>query len=329
MGWFGMDAWKGAVTKPATPCSYWKGEDMKPTGIEHLSAEDAAIIHELYQELNIAVVKRLAKGQEIKFYIETVQGEKQLLRINDMKYYDWLVSDFRMYEYVAKSGINISRPVSMGSFRDKTLSYQLYTWLDGEDLIEALPRMSPAGQYSAGIKSGALMRKLHALPPENEAELWGIRFGRKVQDIIQTYNDKLEKFQDAGLLVRYLQDNQELFDKRPQTFTHGDWNTENLIFTPDGQIGIIDLSGENDYGDPWWEFWLIPHDLNSSAHFYSGQINGYFMGEPPTEFFRLLSYYNAYGTLKWSPENAKIIQNWFDDMQNPIPIWYLSDCTAV
>ena len=295
---------------------------MKPTGIECLSAEDTSIIYELSKEIDIAVVKRLSKGQEIKFYIETMQGEKRLLRINGMEHYDWLEGDFRMYEYVAKAGINVSRPISMGSFRDKTLSYQLYTWLDGEDLVEALPRMNPAQQYSAGIKSGTLMRKLHAMPPENETESWSVRFGRKVQYIIQTHSDKLEKFKDIALLVRYLQENQELFYKRPQTFTHGDWNTENLIFTPDGQIGIIDLSGENDYGDPWWEFCLIPHDLNSSAHFYSGQINGYFNGKPLIEFFRLLAYYNAYGTLKWAPENAKIILNWFDDMKNPVPIWY-------
>jgi|GEM_PF-973101 len=309
---------------------------MKPIGFNKLSPEDADIILELSQKLSIAVVERLAKGCERKFYIETMQGEKRLLRINDMEHYDWLEDDFRMYEYVAASGISVSRPVNMGSFREGTLSYQLYTWLDGEDLIAALPHMSHAEQFSAGIKSGTLMRKLHTLPPENETEPWGIRFGRKVQKIIQSYNDKPGKSKGVDLLVRYLRDNQELLDNRPQTFTHGDWNTENLIFTPDGQIGIIDLSGENDYGDPWWEFWLIPCDLNLSAHFYTGQIKGYFEGEPPLEFFRLLSYYIAFSTLEFlcdltgegDPESVKCVLNWFDDMRNPIPAWYFSQVIA-
>ena len=87
---------------------------------------------------------------------------------------------------------------------------------------------------------------------------------------------------------------------------------------------MIDLSGENDYGDPWWEFWMIPHDLNSSAHFYTGQIKGYFENNPPPEFFQLLSYYTAYSTLKWSPENAQCVLYWFDNMRNPVPAWYLS-----
>ena len=303
---------------------------MKPTGIENLSAEDAAVILELSQQLNIAIVKRLAKGHEMKFYVETTLGEKQLLRIeDDIEYYHWLVDDFRMYEYVAKSGICVSRPICMGTFRDGTMAYQLYTWLDGEDFVDALSNMNPAEQFSAGVKSGVLMRELHTLPPINETKPWKMRFGRKVHDIMQTYRDKPDNSNSVDLLVQYLYDNQELLDNRPQTFTHGDWSADNLILTPDGQIGIIDLSGEHDYGDPWCEFWAIPHDLNSSAHFYTGQIKGYSDGEPPIEFFRLLAYYNAYGTLKWSPENANIILNWFDDMRNNIPIWYLKDYTVL
>ena len=304
---------------------------MKSTLFNNLSAEDADMILALSKKLDIAAAERLAKGHERKFCVETAQGEKRLLRIGDMEHYDWLEGDFRMYEHVAQSGIRVSRPISMGSFREGTSSYQLYTWLDGEALIAALPRMSRAEQLSAGMKSGALMRKLHALPPMRETEPWGIRFGRNVQRIIQSYHDKPVKCQGVDLLVRYLRDHQELLDKRPQTFTHGDWNAENLIFAPDGQIGIIDLSGGKDSGDPWWEFGLIPCDLNSSAHFYTGQIKGYFEGEPPLEFFELLSYYIAFRTLEFldeltgddDPESVKCVLNWFDDMQNPVPAWYL------
>lgn len=298
--------------------------------LNNISYEDTGIILELSQKLGIVVVKRLAKGHERKFYVETTQGEKRLLRIGGTEHYDWLENDFRMYEYIASSGINVMKPISMGTLREGTLSYQLYTWFDGEDLGEALPRMSHKEQFSAGIKSGTLMRKLHALPPMNETEPWEIRFGRKVQDIIQSYNDKSIKSREGDLLARYLQDNQKLLNNRPQTFTHGDWNAENLMFTPDGQIGIIDLSGENDYGDPWWEFRDMPCDLNSSAHFYIGQIKGYFEGEPPTEFFRLLSYYIAFGALEslcdfngdGVAEYVKAVLSWFDDMRNSVPTWY-------
>jgi len=293
---------------------------------KNLSPEDTGIILELSQKLDIAVAKCLAKGHEQKFYIETTQGEKRMLRIWDAESRIWLEGDTRMYEYVAAAGINISQPVDVDAFCGGALSYQLFTWLDGEDLIDALPRMNPNEQFLTGIKTGQLMRKLHTLPPRQgcDIESWELRFGRKLQTIIEPYKEKPSKSQAVDLLLQYLQDNQELLDNRPQTFTHGDWDTENLIYTPDGQIGIIDLSGANDYGDPWLDFWHTPHDLNQSPQFYIGQIKGYFEGEPPLEFFRLLSYYIAFVTLEWNPDKAKCILDWFDGMRNPVPTWYLS-----
>jgi serine/threonine-protein kinase len=256
-----------------------------------------------------------------------------MLRIAEIEGYKYLQSDARWYEHVAAAGINVMRLVGMDIFHGGTLAYQLFTWFDGEDVWTALQRMSHAEQFATGYKAGAVLRKIHALPLLYGTEPWGIRFKRKMQEKIQFYNDKPIKFREGDLIVRYLQDNQELLDNRPQTFTHGDWNTENLMFCPDGQIGIIDLSGEHDYGDPWWGFWLIPHDLNSSAHFYTGQIKGYFEGEPPMEYFRLFSYYLAFSTLEFlcdytgedDPENVRTVLSWFDDMRNPVPTWYLRD----
>lgn len=56
----------------------------------NLSPEDTGIILELSEKLDIAFAKRLAKGHEQKFYIETSRGEKQLLRINDIEHYKWV-----------------------------------------------------------------------------------------------------------------------------------------------------------------------------------------------------------------------------------------------
>ena len=301
---------------------------MKPTGFNKLSPEDAGIILELSQKLDITVAKRLAMAQERKFYVETAPGEKRLLRIGGTEHYDWLENEFRMYECIATAGINVMRPVSMGTFREGTLSYQLYTWLDGEDLVTALPRMSPAEQFAVGEQCGAAARKIHSLSPLYDAEPWGIRFKREVQDKIQSYNNNPVKSQSGDLLVRYLQDNEELLDNRPQTFTHGDWNTCNLMLSPDGQIGVIDIGGGNNCNDPWWEFWEITDDASTQAHFYTGQIKGYFKSEPPAEYFPLLAYYMSFGRLKWEYDYQCLL-NWFDDMRNPMPTWYLKDYTAV
>jgi len=103
------------------------------------------------------------------------------------------------------------------------------------------------------------------------------------------------------------------------------------MFTTDGQIGVIDLGWGNNYNDPWWDFKEMSFPNILPAQFLTGQIKGYFKGEPPFEFFRLLSYYIAFGALESLRdtsrtdyfEEVKIALNTFDDMQNPVPTWYL------
>ena len=219
---------------------------MKPTGFNNLSAEDAAVILELAPMLNIAAVRRVGPSER-KFYIETTQGEKWLLRVAPTKDYRWIKNDGG-YEYMATVGINVSLQESEDFFGDGAWVYQLWTWINGEDLSVALPRMSPAEQFAVGIKCGEAARKIHSLPPMDDPEPWKIRCRRSVQKIIQSYNDKSCKSREGDLLVRYLQDNQKLLDNRPTTFIKGDWNTGNLMITPDGRIWLIDR-GEYS-GDP-------------------------------------------------------------------------------
>lgn len=291
---------------------------MKPTGINNLSVEDTAAILELSPMLDITFVNPIG-ASERKFYIETKQGIKRLLRITPIKDYNWVKNDDRGYEYMATVGINVSRQVSEGLFSDGAFVYQLWIWIEGEDLSKALPRMSHAEQFAVGIKCGEAARKIHSLPPMDDYEPWGIRYRRNVQDRIQSYNNSNNKSQSCDLLIRYLLDNMELMDNRPTTFIKGDWNTGNLMITPDDNIWLIDR-GE-DSGDPWREFWEISGDADEMPHYYTGLINGYFEGEPPAEYFPLFAFYIAKGYLDWGYD-PECVLNWFDDMRNPVPIWY-------
>jgi len=82
-----------------------------------------------------------------------------------------------------------------------------------------------------------------------------------------------------------------------------------------------------------------------STHFATGQLRGYFGGspsqglEPPIEFFKLLAFYIASNTLSsiyWAVpfgqsdldtmmKQAQDVLKWYDNMQNPVPSWYLKD----
>jgi len=271
-----------------------------------------------------------------KYYIETVNGEKLLLRVAGIDEYERKKAEYIMLEKVALLDVIISRPVDFGICNDGKNVYSLLEWIDGKDVAEILPGLSEAEQYELGVKSGELLRKLHSIPAPNDTENWGIRFKRKVQNWLNGYNARPEAHSETGeMIIRYLEENSHVLEKCSQTFIHGDYNIENMIFTPDGEIGAIDFNSFNSsYGDPWWDLntmvWIEPF----YPSFYTGQIRGLFNGEPPTEFWNVFSYYLAYDALAaiTEPYEANGIQDimgllqnilsWTDHFRNPVPSWY-------
>jgi serine/threonine-protein kinase len=100
-------------------------------------------------------------------------------------------------------------------------------------------------------------------------------------------------------------------------------------------LRIIDFD-RYDFGDPWEEFNRIVWSAAASPVFATGQLQGYFGGDPPLLFFRLLAFYIASNTLSsiyWAVpfgtsdldtmmQQSQDVLEWFDQMRNPVPIWY-------
>jgi hypothetical protein len=111
-----------------------------------------------------------------------------------------------------------------------------------------------------------------------------------------------------------------------------------MIISADKRLSIIDWN-RPDYGDPWEEFNRIVWSAQCSPYFATGQLRGYFGGEPPIEFFKLLALYIASNTLSsiyWAipfgqsevdtmMNQSQDVLSWYDNMQNPVPTWYLVD----
>ena len=138
-------------------------------------------------------------------------------------------------------------------------------------------------------------------------------------------------------VLDYIEKNRSLLKTRPQCVGFDDFNVFNMMFA-DNCVVLIDFERYN-IGDPWEEFCDIVWSVKYSQHFATGQVHGYFNGEPPTEFFKLLALYIAdYLFAFWRLHpittefghdvTMKLSQNvlrWFDSMENPVPTWYLTD----
>ncbi|MCL2774706.1 MAG: phosphotransferase [Oscillospiraceae bacterium] len=275
-----------------------------------------------------------------KYCVETSNGQRMLLRVSDITEFDRKKVEYGMMERVYGFGVLTSEPIEFGLCNNGENCYSLSGWLDGKNAEEVLPFMSETEQYVFGLKAGEILREIHTLSAPENAEPWCDWFYRKVQGRIDFYNANSIKSENADIIVRYLQKNKRLLDGRPQAFNHGDFNKSNLMVTPDGQIGVIDFNCYNkDHGDPWWEFDPTNWGNEANKHYCTGLIKGYFTGEPPQEFFNLFSYYLAYDALaalcdtsvgnQGKPEEGirhlKNILRWFDNMNNPVPSWYIKD----
>ena len=273
-----------------------------------------------------------------KYYIETVMDEKLLLRIADISAYDNKNSEFEMMKRIAESGVPMSEPVDIGICDNNKSVYTLLTWCDGEDAEFVLPKMTDREQYDIGLNSGHILREIHNISAPPEQEQWETRFNRKTDDKIKKYNDCGIKIDGGDKIIAYIEANRHLLEERPQCFQHGDYHVGNMIISPEGKLNIIDFN-RNDYGDPWEEFNRIVWSAAVSPHFATGQLNGYFNGRPPLQFFRLLAFYissNTLSSIYWAipfgeaqvnvmKKQAADVLTWFDGMNNPTPSLYLED----
>lgn len=289
---------------------------------------------------SLKTIETVNKGwsEDKKYYIQTLDGRELLLRVADISQYDRKKAEFELMSQAVRLGVPMSQPVDFGICNNKNNVYSLLTWCPGIDAGEVLPRLSETEQYLLGVRSGEILKRLHSIPAPETQEEWGSRFSRKTSIKLKKYMDCGLRFAGDDKIINYLENNEHLLSGRPQCYQHGDYHVGNMIISTENTLYIIDFN-RADFGDPWEEFNRIVWSAAVSPNFATGQLNGYFEGEPPIEFFRLLAFYISSNTLSsvyWAKtfgqeetntmlKQAQDVLFWFNSMQNPVPVWYLGE----
>ena len=157
--------------------------------------------------------------------------------------------------------------------------------------------------------------------------------GRKMDRKIEMYHGCPEKIDGGEAMIAYLQEHRSLL-AGPQCFQHGDYHVGNLMLE-NGRLVVIDFN-RFDFGDPWEEFNRIVWCAQASPVFASAMVDGYFGGEPPRLFWKLLALYIASNTLSSLPwavpfgqaeidtmrNQARDVLSWYDRMTRVVPRWY-------
>ncbi len=265
-----------------------------------------------------------------KYCVTAKDGTKYLLRTSPIRLYSQRRTEFQLMRRVAALQIPMCQPIKFGICRKGV--YSLQSWIDGADLEDVLPDLSEEEQYNYGLAAGRILRKMHTIPAPKTQEPWERRFNRKMDRKIKMYSECPLKYENGELFIQYIEENRTLIRNRPQTYQY---HVGNMRVDRAGALQIIDFN-RHDYGDPWEEFNRIVWAAQASPRLASGMVDGYFNGDVPQEFWRLLALYissNTLSSLPWGipfgaeqiavfQKQAQDILRWYDNMQNVIPSWY-------
>lgn len=285
--------------------------------------------------MNFVIKEPINKGwsSDKKYCVTDEKGTRYLLRVSDIARYDRKQSEYNMMKQVAALGVPMCRPIQFGTCEDGV--YSIQSWIDGADAEEIIPSLSDARQYAYGVEAGCILHKIHSIPAPAAWEDWESRFNRKMDDKIKKYGECPIKYENGQAFIDYINENRHLLKNRPQVYQHGDYHIGNMMLDRNGKLHIIDFN-RNDYGDPWEEFNRIVWCAQKAPLFASGMVKGYFDGDVPLEFWKLLALYissNTLGSIHWAipfgqgevdtmRNQAGEVLSWYDNMRNPIPTWY-------
>ena len=283
-------------------------------------------------------IDEIAEGwsTDKKFYVETKDAQKLLLRIADRKLEKQKKLEYDRLKAIAGNAFPMAKPLSFGVCNDGESVYTLLTWVDGVPLSTQLRKMIPADQYSVGLLAGKMLKAIHETPVvDKQIPTQQQRIDHKLNKV-KMYETSYVRASGDEDVIAYVKDNIDKIYNTPPAYKHGDFHSGNLIWTPDGSIGLIDFN-RIDCGDRYEDFRHIQlYDAEISVPFATGVIDGYFDTAVPDEFWEVLAIYvaqTAMTAINWSerfgvdevePMQHKFRKAYEDykGFKKVIPSWY-------
>lgn len=282
-------------------------------------------------------VELLSKGwsTDKKYIVKTKAGEKLLLRIADAESFEQKKKEYDIICKYATLGFEMSKPLSFGLCDNGQHTYILLTWVEGEDLEEALPKLTEEEQYQLGRSAGRILKQIHSIPVAQEDIPAQTKKAKKLMQL-ERYEQSAVRIPGDETAVQYVKDNIDKLWLESPVYMHGDFHPGNLILTSKKTLGVIDFN-RWEVGDPYEEFYkLESFGVEVSAPYCIGQIDAYFNDKVPMPFWETLAVYVAHASLfsiKWTEKfgqkeidgmvrRCRAAMEHYDGFTKVVPSWY-------
>ena len=233
----------------------------------------------------------LGRSGENKYQIIRNHCIQFILRTSSIRNYKRHCESARFAGFIHETlGLNMNVPVEVAACNDDKLAYTIYTWVEGVDADRRILNAHAPEQVKYGEKAGLLLKKIHSVTAPADIMPWDEFYNPRLDTILKRFEETRITFRGSKETVEFLNNNRALLKNRPQTALHGDFRSGNLVFDRNGEYGVIDLDRWC-WGDPYMDFQCIRRSCSTA--FARGQINGYFGGSIPRDFFPLMGFYTA------------------------------------
>lgn len=282
-------------------------------------------------------IKEIKAGWSLdrKYYIETKDNKRLLLRIADIDFYKRKKLEFNFIKKINNLNFSMSKAISFGLCNNQECVYMILSWIDGTPLCEILNQLPETKQYLLGIDAGKILKSIHSIPIETCDISTKSKIAHKLKQL-KNYETSQFRVENDENIISYIKNNINKIDSLPPVYQHGDFHAGNLILNPNKSLGVIDFN-RYDCGDKYEEFLKVQSfDVEISIPFSIGQINGYFDNNPPRDFWEILSVYVAHTSLfsiNWAEKfGTEAINDMkrrceeaisdYNNFQEIIPRWY-------
>jgi aminoglycoside phosphotransferase (APT) family kinase protein len=258
-----------------------------------------------------------------------------LLRISTIESAKRRESEFEIMKKALSSGVKCNIPIKFGILADLEICYSLFLYIHGIEAENGLKKIQLHDAFLIGVDAGIDLRKLHTIKPDVEIKPWKQRLIEKHNK----YRDKYEKckysFAEDSFLFNFIEHRIDDLPDTENNFQHDDFHVGNIIINDNKYAGVIDFNrmGWGDFAHDFVKMgWF---SRNISTDFVNGQLDGYFCGQIPEQFWNSYSLYMAisiFSTIVWHleyfPDLIKNCENHVvmilddhDNFRNSIPKW--------
>lgn len=131
-----------------------------------------------------------------KFLAMDEHGQKFLLRIALVEKLADKQAEFALLKILFERNLPVQKTVELTY--DGQSVYQIFEWIEGEDLRQAAPNLSDETLYELGCQAGKLLKVLHQIPIDQTSLNWESYYQAKIDKKTAAYQTASHAYEQGA-----------------------------------------------------------------------------------------------------------------------------------